>query len=37
MIQDLNEGADDVLDLFKRIHEGLSLIHIYNRETEKLR
>lgn len=22
MIQDLNEGADDVLDLFKRIHEG---------------
>ena len=22
MIQDLNEGADDVLDLFRRIHEG---------------
>ena len=27
MIQDLNEGADDVLDLFRRIREGRSAAH----------
>ena len=35
MIQELNEGADDVLDLFRRIHEGRAASQSGTKEAQK--
>ncbi|HJD32511.1 MAG TPA: adaptor protein MecA [Candidatus Eisenbergiella stercorigallinarum] len=35
MIQELNEGADDVLDLFRRIHEGRAASQAGTKEAQK--